>query len=113
LSARTSSGRVGFLDSISLIRGEQKTGLEIRVTPGAAVAVLYDGPQPYGNIRLTFAGVSVGADSMERGAHRSFSVPAGHLTAQVAMYPSTNTFDIEFDVKVGETKELTFDGAWK
>jgi hypothetical protein len=113
LAARTPSGRVGFLRRITLAAGEQRSDVEIRVVQGATVNVFYDGSGPAGQFQARFDGVVISADGIEKGARHSFAVPAGHSVVRMTHYPEAVSFDIDLDLKVGETKELTFDGAWK
>jgi hypothetical protein len=113
LAARTTDGSVGLLSPIALQSGEQKLGVEIRVERGALLSVSYDGPRPYGSMQVLLNGVPIVAAGMERGSRQTFPVPSGASTARMVQGPPLENFDLELDLKVGETKELRFDGAWK
>jgi hypothetical protein len=113
LAARTTDGSVGLLSPIALQSGEQKLGVEIRVERGALLSVSYDGPRPYGNMQVLLNGVPIVAAGMERGSRQTFPVPSGAAIARMVQGPPLENFDLELDLKVGETKELRFDGAWK
>ncbi|HUR27220.1 MAG TPA: carboxypeptidase-like regulatory domain-containing protein [Planctomycetota bacterium] len=113
LSASTLSGRIGILRSFALAQGADRVGVELRVARGGTVNVFYDGSAPYAGVRLSSLDSAFTSVGIQKGTRRSFTVPVGRTVARLMLFGDATQFETAFDLAVGETKELTFDGAWK
>jgi hypothetical protein len=113
LSARTTTGRAGFMRTLTLAPDEQRTDVQLRVESGATVNVRYEGPDPVGHILILSDGVATVMDVITKGTDRTFCVPAGRSIARMMLDPDGKSFDAGFDLKSGAKGDLVFDNGWK
>ena len=108
--ASTPGIRVAGSKPLVLRPGDELSGLELLLEPGARLRVSYDGQQPYGQFRVNLDGQCVAADGVQRGTDTTFIVPAGLLTVECSEYvgttPTTRTREVE--VAVGELASVEF-----
>ncbi len=113
LSACTTSGRVGVLTGIAVAAGSSSEGLRLEVDAGARIHVRLDGPSALAGIEVRARGAVVFGDGLEKGTEREIVVPAGDLVVRISLHEQGRDFDLPLTLKVGETRDLVFDGAWK
>lgn len=113
LSASTTSGRVGALTGIAVAAGSTSAGLRLEVDAGAHLHVRFGGPTTVAGIQVRSRGAIVFGDGLEKGTEREIVVPAGELVVRMSLHEQGRDFDLPLTLKVGETRDLVFDGAWK
>lgn len=113
VSARTDDGRLGFASALRVEADAPSEELRIAVSAGAKVRVRYVGPWQIVGLTALVGETPVIGDGMEKGTERMFDAPAGNIVVRVRHSVDKRNFDLPLVLKVGETRDLVFDGAWK
>ena len=107
VTATTADGRVGSRNDIIVESGTGKKGVDVHLVPGARLAVAYDGPSLYAQLRVDAAGACVKADGIRSGTEVVCVVPAGPL--RVTLHDLERREQTEVHVATGERRSVRFD----
>jgi len=113
VAASTEDGRIGLASGLRVEAGASGEEVRIAVTAGAKVRVRYVGPWRVAGISVLVGESPVVGDGMEKGTERTFNTPAGSVVVRVRHHAEKKEFDLPLVLKVGETRDLVFDGTWK
>jgi protocatechuate 3,4-dioxygenase beta subunit len=108
VAAHADDGRVGFVRGVIVSRAADAGGPVVRVAAGAKLRIRYDGKAKYGTFQVTSSGVILAIDSLQNGTSRTQPVSAGHLVVRFTVWEPTRSQEKEFDLAVGEEKEIAF-----
>jgi hypothetical protein len=113
LAASTPDGRVGILRGLAITGASTVEGLRIEVEPGASVRIRYEGPRARQVFDVLFRDACTASEGIAKGTEATLHAVAGDVVVRATTYPEREHLDLPLTLRVGETRDVVFDGAWK
>lgn len=113
LAATTADGRCGGSGPFSLGTREQREGLEVAVSPGAKLRLQNLDPLRGRSFSVVRDDIEFCGEEIDFDQQVEFTVPVGKSSVRVVAPMGSLVSSIDVTLGPGETRALTFDGAWK
>ncbi len=112
VAASTSSGLIGVVRAVEVAAGATRD-VRVEVEPGSRVRLRYEGPWPFVGVSLLLGDAPAYANGIGKGTESVLVSPAGSVVLRLRNHAEQLDFDLPLTLKVGETRDVVFDGSWK